>query len=52
MTANETNQAIELDENDDCDSEWDGLLARAFLMSEDTGMPFDHCMGELLADQY
>ena len=52
MITNETNQATELEENDDCDYEWDALLARAFLMSEATGMSFDFCMSELLADQY
>lgn len=52
MATKETDQAIELEENDDCDYEWDALLARAFQMSDDTGMSFDFCMSELLADQY
>ena len=52
MITNETNQAIELEENDEDDFEWDELLAKAFRMSDDTGMSFDFCMGELLADQY
>ena len=52
MTTKETDQAIELEEIDDCDFEWDELLAKAFRMSDDTGMSFDFCMSELLADQY
>ena len=52
MTNNNTSQAIELDDIDDCDSEWDELIERAWAIAKEEGRSFDHVMGELLANQY
>ena len=42
---------INLDDEDlsDEDSDWDELLNSVWEQAEDSGIPFDHLMGEVLA---